>query len=180
VRAGTRTSYAGGGPVSMPVDVAAAFVYGSSLFRPAARCGDVDVVAVVGGSAAPWHERTVRPGRPPLSVTVAGAAAVTADLDTLAYAGFLLNKLVNPILPVAGAALLAAWQRQALAAVGAVAVCPWCWKDEQFPGWRRTHPAVPPTAVRAGGRVLTDLRRTPQERGHWDVYRSLSPWQARS
>jgi hypothetical protein len=159
------------------------FLYGSTLFKTPQLCRDVDIVLVTCGRQRLWHLSlpSLHPGIPKLSITLADVPTVEADLHRLASAGYLLNKFINPLLPVAGTQHVLAWQERATAAVsvisGATPEFVVRWKDERFSDrWRRTHHlALPPwpVALRTGTRRLDDLALSAAERGHWDVYKSL-------
>jgi len=166
------------------VGLVAVFLYGSTLFKTPKLCRDVDIVLITRGRQRLCHLSlpSFHPKIPRLSITVVDAPTVEADLLRLASAGYLLNKFINPLLPVAGTHQVLAWQECATAAVsvisGATAEAVVGWKDERFSDrWRRTHHlALPPwpVALRFGTRRLDDLALSPEERGHWDVYRSLT------
>jgi hypothetical protein len=154
----------------------AAHLYGSSLFRVPEVCNDIDVVI-----ATRSHQRLSRlslsiPLLPPISITLSDSCTVEADLSNLASAGYLLNKFVQPLLPLYGTSRVIAWQAQALASVAEVSgrspSAIRAWKDEQFPGWRSTHPAdcLPSGDRTESARALPDLARSAEARGHSDVY----------
>jgi hypothetical protein len=160
--------------------VAGAFIYGSSLFRRLELCGDVDVVVLTLGRQRLRHVALTYSGLPRISVTVVDTRTFELDLTRLTSAGFLLNKLINPLLPFIGISRIALWQIQAMTTLmvlsGQNPQNVLRWKEEQFPGWRSTHSPVclpdasPGPPVR---RRLDDLQRPAELRGHWDVYRAL-------
>ncbi len=160
--------------------VAGAFIYGSSLFRTLDLCGDVDVVVLTLGRHRLSHIALTCSGLPRISVTLVDTRTLDLDLTRLTSAGFLLNKFINPLLPIIGLSRIALWQIQAMTTL--MVLCGQTpqnvlrWKEEQFPGWRSTHSpeclrrASPGPPVR---RRLDDLQRPAGLRGHWDVYRAL-------
>jgi hypothetical protein len=154
----------------------AGHLYGSALFQTPEICHDIDIV--VATRARQHLSRLVLsiPLLPPISITLSDARTVEADLSNLASAGYLLNKFVQPLLPLYGTSTVIGWQSRALASVAEVSGRSpnviRIWKDEQFPGWRSTHPAycLPIGDGAEGVRTLTDLARSAEARGHSDVY----------
>jgi hypothetical protein len=159
---------------------AGAFIYGSSLFHAPQDCRDIDVVVFTLGRQRLSHVALRYPGLPRISVTLVDTRTLHLDLFKLSSAGFLLNKLINPIVPIIGITRIALWQIRAMTTI--LALCGQSpkdlvrWKEEQFPGWRSTHCTLClPTAAQSLPirRRVDELRRSPELRGHWDVYREL-------
>lgn len=167
--------------LSCELNLTGAFLYGSALFQAPSMCHDLDVVAVTGAPQPLSHLTLHRSDLPPISVTLVSAAMLRQDLRGLLYAGYVLNKFINPILPLIGASPVMMWQAEASMAVSTVSGDSLRsilhWKDEQFPGWRSTHrsPSTPISLRQSiQQKPLYDLTRSAAIRGHWDVYRGLS------
>jgi hypothetical protein len=167
------------GILEQDVGLMAALLYGSSLFRAPDLCHDIDLVIVTRGRQHLSRLVLSVPPLPPLSATLTDAHTLEADLANLDSAGYLLNKFVNPLLPLYGAARIMMWQARALASIAEVAgptpSALKTWKDEQFPGWCKTHPpnSLPSGTAWEGARALRDLGRSAESRGHFDVYQML-------
>jgi hypothetical protein len=166
--------------LSSELNLTAAFLYGSALFHAPSMCHDLDIVAVTRAPQPLTHLTLHRSDLPPISVTLVSVTILRQDLRGLSYAGYLLNKFINPLLPLIGAPSVRMWQAEASMAVSTVSGNSLSsilyWKDEQFPGWRSTHrsPSTPTSLQQSiHQKALDDLTRSAAIRGHWDVYRGL-------
>jgi len=162
--------------------VIGAFVYGSVLFQPLENCNDIDILVIsISKIGLIWHPILLNQTSPFISATIVDFSNLQADLNHLKWAGYLLNKFINPISIVKGTVIIGQAQNKALQKVAATigktslqAII--AWKDKQFPGWRRTHRDgifMGASINVQNERKCDDLLLSPLERGHWDVYKSL-------
>ena len=160
----------------------AAFLYGSAMFLPLDSCSDIDVVCIVASSSLGVTHCTYRSPlcSRPLSITLMALTALVEDFRNLAWAGYLVNKFINPVIALKAPHLVKVWQQDAISVIAAglssgSSDSLLLWKDDQFPGWRASHdpsaslqwPRVQPA------RMLGPWRGPAQDRGHWDVFRSI-------
>jgi hypothetical protein len=161
------------------IGIEACFIYGSSQFKRISDCNDIDIFLISKSHLGLFWISIESPYNPKLSVTITDLPTLKNDLKYAKKAGFILNKFINPITPLINASLILFYKSLILSTLSKTLCINnyfdiLLWKDHQFPNWRKYHSLIIRNCkIIPSNNYQNAFLEFPNDRGHWDVYRSL-------